>query len=238
MAQFENTRELVKACIADPELLSEITNKVADRFQSELQVSLDERELIAVDYSNSVVMKDGDCCATHEFLDANMPMEESVGAVVRSYAPGESGTAFTRLLDDEFDIAEACSSIWGGAWDIAKKRGFSEFWSRREAIDDDVAFRVLAFALHKRPDRTGARYRSEDIRLTDELFPPFPPFICIDEIDEVADQLVDIMDSIDDGELRELAQAVSRRFADEDGAGLLSCLAVPVERQNDGPSKR
>ncbi len=52
-------------------------------------------------------------CATHDYLDANMVMDE----------------AFTTVLGRDMDAgSEDDAALWNAAWDLAIRHGFSKEW--------------------------------------------------------------------------------------------------------------
>lgn len=220
--KFKDISALFSAMSADERLRRGFVEQVADSFRNELAHCLDERELVAIDYSNAVTGSE-DTCASHSFLDSNLQMNDAMNDVAADLlADHQDAGEFLDLMQS--DLARQASSVWGDAWSMAKERGFSGLWSRRS----DMAARdlhALAFVVMERPDRSHERYGSTDVRIANELFPPLPEFI-LDEnaVDEAASDFVASFEDFEPAALAELASEIRSSLDELDEARLLSAM--------------
>jgi hypothetical protein len=86
-----------------------LTSQLADAFREEIRNQLTDSELRAIDERNVEESYRG-CCATHDFLDANMAMH----------------SAFTRVIGRQpRSQNDKDNALWTEAWSLAISRGFS-----------------------------------------------------------------------------------------------------------------
>lgn len=207
---------LIKACRTDHALRQEITEKVAEQFIQVARDDIEERDLVGIDYANTY-HGSKDVCATHDYVDANMTMDDAINRVV--YVEVEDVKAAPTIDDlvmGEGHEAEAARGIWNDAWDIAKKRGFSPLWGRRSEVED-VDFKALASVVLQRPEG----------RFDDERFPHLPFWVDIeDDIVVASSDFLDDLDAVAD--LQATAKAVSEALKAEDENMLLEAIAGAV----------
>lgn len=87
------------------------TSQLADQFAKILKEALEPREWNEMRRLNAMDGYSVDCCASHEFLDANMVMDD----------------AFNRVLGRAMDCGcRQDTAFWNEAWEIAKKRHLTE----------------------------------------------------------------------------------------------------------------
>lgn len=92
------------------------TVTLAEQFRASLRAALSGGELIQVDQLNSSPEYQG-CCASHDFCDANVYMDE----------------AFTKVMDREMDLqSDEDMSLINSAWSLAKSMGFR--WQLLDAM--------------------------------------------------------------------------------------------------------
>lgn len=97
--------------------------KIAAAFVDEIRDEIGFFDLVAVDRINEE--RNDATCATHDFCDANMPMDEAFQKVMgRSSLPEEGG------------MSEDDCALWNDAWARAKSIGFSPLTAARRALDD------------------------------------------------------------------------------------------------------
>ena len=89
--------------------------KLADRFIREMRSTLSVAQLQKVDARNAK-QTDSGICHSHDFCDANEVMLEA----------WESLTTTDFSLQNKAHVAK-----WNGAWDMAKKQGFSRAKDRK-----------------------------------------------------------------------------------------------------------
>ena len=87
-----------------------IAQKIADQFVAVLQKVLSPEYLAEIDRRNKIY--DPTSCATHDFCDANVYMEQAFKDVGVETFEGEH-------------MPDSVVELWNEAWGIAKARGFS-----------------------------------------------------------------------------------------------------------------
>lgn len=92
---------------------------LAKEFHRLVREALGRDELASIDERNNTVGYAEACCATHEFVDTNMVMDEAFTNVMGRSLIGEHG------VDDD-DLL-----LWNTAWGLAKCNGFSVDWDDR-----------------------------------------------------------------------------------------------------------
>lgn len=90
--------------------MSEIAEKIARKFREIVSADLSEH-LEEIDRINRE--RNDDTCATHDYCDANMLMLDAFELIHEPFF-GEDGHS-----------SEAHMRLWGEAWGIAKRTGFS-----------------------------------------------------------------------------------------------------------------
>lgn len=123
---------LLQACSADEALLRSIVGKVAEQFVLVAREDLEERELVGADYANTFHGRD-DTCALHDYVDANMVMNEAFERVARDEVEDpELVPTVSDMVTGVGAEADLARSIWNSAWDVAQKKGYSPLWARRD----------------------------------------------------------------------------------------------------------
>lgn len=89
--------------------------KIAREFSKLLRQELSDEDMETVNYRNEHEYDDS-CCATHDFCDANMVMDQAFKSVM-GYSP-------LGLALDSAARMEAME-LWNAAWDVAKERKFT-----------------------------------------------------------------------------------------------------------------
>lgn len=88
----------------------QLAEKLASAFIEKIQACFSAEELAEVDRRNKTPEYGELVCATHDFADTNEQMSDAFKQVTMRWIDANS---------------EADCELWGAAWDIAKKRGFS-----------------------------------------------------------------------------------------------------------------
>lgn len=205
---------LLQACAGDEAFLQAIVAKVADQFVVVAREDLEERELVGVDYANTFHGSEG-VCALHDYVDANMSMNEAFERVAREEVEDpELEPTVTDMVTGEGVEAEVARRIWNSAWDVAQKRGYSPLWARRGEMEEDD-FKALAAVLLARPDHVG---------FDDERYPNPPLWVdADDEVEAAAAAVLTDLDQIED--LRPMAERVREALRDEDEEKLVASLS-------------
>lgn len=96
--------------------------KLADAFVVEIRAEVGFFDLIAIDRINAE--RNDMTCATHDFCDANMPMDAAFTKVF-----GRS------ILPEDGEMADADCDLWNAAWSRAKALGFSPTTRAKNAVE-------------------------------------------------------------------------------------------------------
>ena len=99
---------------------------VAAMFSAVLREWLTDEEMDEVVLHNANELKDSDCCASHDFCDANMAMDEAFkqcGLRTNIDFPGWEAYADGGHPADESEII-AAGKLWNDAWTLAKANNF------------------------------------------------------------------------------------------------------------------
>lgn len=84
--------------------------QVAAKFAEILREELTDAQWAKMRAKNATGPYQGDCCASHDYCDANMPMEAAFKACA------------IELWDRDDNMRDEAVALWNAAWDHAKRQ--------------------------------------------------------------------------------------------------------------------